>query len=367
VRETHLDYFNDNEKSTKKRSLTHMIRKIHLSAVSKSTCLAAILLVGAVFAMATNAAAVTGPYFGQTPPGTTPQLFAPGILSLSNRLEDHVAFSPDGNECFFVVWGANFSSASINWWKSVNNSWTSLGVAPFSAGLYASSPSFSADDNKLFFKYANDIWMVQRTADGWSDRQVLPAPINSSYAESGYSETAGGTSYFYSNRPGGQGTTNLYDIWRTRQVPGQPLQAENLGPTVNSTAADYDPCVARDGSYLIFTSERPGGIGYSDLYVSFANGNGGLTAPVNLNNYCPGINLAGYTTVGPSLSTDGRFLFFTRYRNTGVETEDVYWVANPLYVPEPATVIQLGLMAIILGLAGIRRMRSRNVAAQQVV
>jgi hypothetical protein len=48
-------------------------------------------------------------------------------------------------------------------------------------------------------------------------------------------------------------------------------------------------------------------------------------------------------------------------------TEDIYWVANPFYVPEPATVIQLCLAAIMLGLAGIRRFHSSNVAAQQVV
>jgi len=115
-------------------------------------------------------------------------------------------------------------------------------------------------------------------------------------------------------------------------VPGQPLQVENLGPTVNSTAADYDPYIARDGSYLIFTSERPGIIGLSDLFVSFPNGNGGWTAPVNLNNYCPGINIAGYTSAGPLVSPDGRYFFFTRRMASG-EQEDIYWVENPLSRP----------------------------------
>ena len=42
-------------------------------------------------------------YFGQISPGKTPQIFAPGILSLTNRMEARIAFSPDGTECFFTV------------------------------------------------------------------------------------------------------------------------------------------------------------------------------------------------------------------------------------------------------------------------
>ena len=75
-----------------------MIHKIYLAALSKSVCLVAMLLAVAFFATPANAA--TGPYFGQTV-GTTPMIFAPGIVSLTNRLEYQIDFSPDGNECFF--------------------------------------------------------------------------------------------------------------------------------------------------------------------------------------------------------------------------------------------------------------------------
>jgi Tol biopolymer transport system component len=279
-----------------------------------------------------------GAYFGMKLPGKTPEIFAPGIISQTNRLVDHITFSPDGSECFFTVWGAKYSSAKIFWTKRAGDAWTPQVEAPFSAGHYATSPSFSRDGNRLYFSYSGhgseDIMMVQRTAQGWSEPLRLASPINSADHNGGYSETADGIIYFTSNRPGGQGTANLYDIWRTRQVPGQPLQVENLGTTVNSTAADFDSYIARDGSYLIFTSERPGKIGKSDLYVSFHSGNGGWAAPVNLNNYCPGINIAGYATAGPSVSPDGRYLFFTRYTRTVTgEQEDIYWVENPISGP----------------------------------
>ena len=41
-------------------------------------------------------------YFGQTPPGNTPELFAPGIISLDDRNESMITFSPDGKECYFT-------------------------------------------------------------------------------------------------------------------------------------------------------------------------------------------------------------------------------------------------------------------------
>jgi Tol biopolymer transport system component len=279
-----------------------------------------------------------GAYFGLKPPGKTPEIFALGIISQTNRLVDHIAFSPDGSECVFTVWGPNYSSAKIFWTKRAGDAWTPQVEAPFSVGHYAMSASFSMDGNRLYFSYgghgSSDLWMVQRTAQGWSDPTRLASPINSAGQNSSYSETADGIVYFSSNRPGSQGADHLDDIWRTRRVPGQPLQVEDLGATVNSTAADFDPFIARDGSYLIFTSERPGSIGGSDLYVSFPNGNGGWTAPLNLNKYCPGINIAGSQTVGPSVSPDGRYLFFTRYTKTATgEQEDIYWVENPVSGP----------------------------------
>src|SRR5664279_5168601 len=110
---------------------------------------------------------VKGEYFGQRPPGKTPELFAPGIISQTNRLVDHVAFSPDGNECFFTIWGPNFSSAKIFWTKRVGNTWTPQEEAPFSAGHYAATASFSMDGNKLYFSYSKheltDLWTVSYT------------------------------------------------------------------------------------------------------------------------------------------------------------------------------------------------------------
>lgn len=282
------------------------------------------LLVNTCFAQALP----DGSYFGQSPPGDSAVVFAPGIISLPNRVEQNIVFSPDGKECFFNEWAADYSYAKIYYTKYEKKIWTPLVEASFSIGHFASSPFFSADGKRVYFHYANysgkepyDIWMVQRTSNGWSEPIHLPSPINSDFKDGSYSETKDGIVYFCSNRPGG--LDNKGDIWRTRQIPGEPLKVENLGATVNSSAWEAGPCIALDESYLIFTSERPGGYGYSDLYITFKKEDNSWTTPVNMEISKAGINLKKAATGSASLSPDGRFLFFSR-------SGDIYWVSTKI-------------------------------------
>jgi Tol biopolymer transport system component len=279
---------------------------------------------------------VTGPYFGQKPPGKILEIFAPGILSRSDRMVTRVAFSPDGNECFFSAPNDTFSDVQMYYTKLVNNVWTPPVPAPFLLpGHSYRQALFSADGNKLYFSSdqngTSDIWVVERSSQGWGNPLVLPAPINtSSYYEGKYTQTTDGTAYIESDRPGGQGG---FDIWRIRpQQPGQPAQVENLGPLVNSSVGDGDPFVSPDGRYLLFESNRPGGHGQGDLYVIFADGSGGWTAPVNLNQYIPGINTED-DEYGQTLSPDGRYLFFVRLFHNGTQQKALYWVENPFFEP----------------------------------
>jgi Tol biopolymer transport system component len=300
----------------------------------KNTIVKAVIFTVTMLLTALSAKAASGPYFGQTPPGSTPQVFAPGIVSLTNRLECHIAFSPDGNECYFTVYSNNYSTCSIYYAEQENNIWSTPARASFSTGTYDLRPSLSVDGNKLFFSRAansssdENIYMMQRTTEGWSTPQALTSPINSAYHDFEYSESTSGVAYFASNRPGGSGG---FDIWRINQSPGQPLEVVNIGSPINSSYYEFSPCIAPDGSYLLFASDRPGA---SDLYVSFDN-NGVWAAPVNMNTYSPGINSV-YDESAPVISPDGRYLFFSRH--ISLTAFDIYWVANPFYVPPPACV-----------------------------
>jgi Tol biopolymer transport system component len=72
---------------------------------------------------------------------------------------------------------------------------------------------------------------------------------------------------FYSNRPGGVGSTDLWVATR-ESVDHAWNPPENLGPDVNSSATDFHASISSDGETLYFASERPGGPGLADLYVT---------------------------------------------------------------------------------------------------
>lgn len=267
-------------------------------------------------------------YFGQTPPGDSAVVFAPGIISLPDRNEQDIVFSPDGRDCFFGEWAADYSYARIYYTQYIDKKWTPPVEASFSIGHFTSGAFFSADGNRFYFHYSNysgtepyDIWMVQRTSTGWSEPVHLPSPINTESRDGCYSETKDGIIFFASNRPGG--LDNLGDVWMAHQVPGQPMQAENLGSNVNGNSWEWGPYVAPNGSFLIFTSERPGAIGFADLYISFKKKDNSWTTAVNMEINGAGINLKNQGSGSATLSPDGKYLFFSR-------SGDIYWISTKI-------------------------------------
>lgn len=96
-----------------------------------------------------------------------------------------------------------------------------------------------------------------------------------------------------------------------RQTFGPWSRPVNLGPIVNSTVHDQTPAISRDGLSLYFASDRAGGSGGFDLWVSQRLATDlPWEAPVNLG---PAVNTPANDN-GPSLSPDGRQLFFVSNR-----------------------------------------------------
>jgi Tol biopolymer transport system component len=145
-----------------------------------------------------------------------------------------------------------------------------------------------------------DIWVVEKTPSGWSAPMNLGPVVNTSQSESHPWVTRDGSLYFSSERPDGKGRA---DIYRSRLVAGEYSAPENLGPGINSEAAETMGCVAADGGFLIFSSAR--GPQRNDLYLSRWDGAAWQPA-VDLG---PKVNTR-YDETSPSLSPDGRYLFF---------------------------------------------------------
>lgn len=113
--------------------------------------------------------------------------------------------------------------------------------------------------------------------------------------------------YFGSGRPGGHGKTDLY---RARLKDGKFAEPENLGPSINSSADEYEGCIAADESFLVFMAAgRLDSLGGGDLYVSYQK-DGKWTAAKNLG---PKINGPGLE-ISPYLSPDGKYFFFSSAR-----------------------------------------------------
>ena len=72
---------------------------------------------------------LTGPYLGQKPPGKTPEIFAPGIIS-TNMNAAKIAISPDGKEIFFRLMNFDHSFITIVFMRQKNGTWNNPEVAP---------------------------------------------------------------------------------------------------------------------------------------------------------------------------------------------------------------------------------------------
>jgi len=258
---------------------------------------------------------LNGPYLGQKPPGMTPEIFAPGIISTGYN-ERIAAFTPDGKEFYFALWGA--PHGVILFMKEENNRWTKPKVAPFS-GQYEGDFTMSSDGKWIVFSSNSPFigsgkpqddhysWIVERTESDWGKPQPFGPLINSSESFAGCPTiTDNGNLYFYSARPGGKGDD---DIWMSRFVDGNYDEPENLGNLINTDLPEVDPFISPDESYIIFC-RRGNGLGRLDLFISFRKDDGSWTKAKNMGKP---INSSA-SEICPSVSPDGKYFFFTSYR-----------------------------------------------------
>ncbi len=245
-----------------------------------------------------------------------PTIFGEGTISTGDY-DSHPAFTSDGRTLYFLKSTPNFNFWTIVVSRFENGKWNAPEVAPFSGQWSDADPFITEDGAKLYFISTRpqegqsnrnlDIWVVEKTADGWGKPRNLGVPINSSGREWYPTLARNGTLYFGSDREGGKGAT---DIYRSRLVDGKYGVPENLGDAINTPAGEFEPFIAPDESYLIFAAVgRPDGLGGFDLYISY-NRNGAWTKAVNLGNK---INSSG-TDFSPKISPDGKYFFWTSTR-----------------------------------------------------
>ena len=270
---------------------------------------------------------LNGPNLGQSPPGATPDIFAPGIVSTGMNNRD-ITISPDGTEIYFgmVVGQSRLSAIAVS--RLENGSWTVPKIAEFSKNpdWFTLEPHITPDGKRLLFMSDRpdtaagesepgdeDIWGMDKTEHGWSEPYNLGTPVNSDDEEYFPSVTLDGTIYFTRQDSG----SPIGHIYRSKFMNGTYLQPERLPDMVNSGQTQYNAFIAPDESYIIVpTYGREDSFGATDYYISFRNENDEWTEAVNMGDK---INSANWQEYSPYVSPNGAYFFFMSGRS--VENE----------------------------------------------
>jgi len=318
----------------------------------------------------------------------------------SSAWENVPSISADGLSLFFE----SDRSGGFDIWVATRPTVSQPWVTPWNLGPTVNSsyidqaPSISADGLSLYFHSyrpmgygSNDIWVTTRAtvSTPWSTPVNLGPTVNSPYSDGWPGISADGLSiYFCSTRFGSMGNWDLYvatrstisepfgppvplssldgaqsvsadglslyfaswrtggygniDLWMSTRPTtednwGNPV---NLGPTVNSSAYDWSPNLSADGLTLFFTSNRDGGYGYSDLWVTTRpTTSAPWGVPVNLG---PTVNTSNWDRE-PSISVDGLSLYFSSYNRSGGYGDYDLWMTTRATIFDPwGTPINLG-------------------------
>jgi hypothetical protein len=271
----------------------------------------------------------TTDYVGQEPPGSSPRLFAPNFIS-TGMYERDVAITPDRNEFYFgLISGGNVTIAVT---KREEGLWSKPEIAPFCTDpdFYNLEPHIRPDGKRLLFLSTRpkegqerkpgwvnqDIWAVDRIADGWSEPYNLGPPVNSDAPEYYPSTTRDGTIYF--TREVQEEGKERSLIMRARLTSGKYAKPEALPKEVNPGDQQYNAFVDPDERYLIVCmSGREDAIGRSDYYICFRNPDDSWVGPINMGDR---INTPGNSAPSSYVSPDGRYFFFASTRKSPNDT-----------------------------------------------
>lgn len=273
-----------------------------------------------------------------------------------NTAADETApvIAPDGSAFYFVSRRADnlgggispgdqrfFEDIYVSLWDSVAMAW---GPASNSSDMLnrvntkgMDAISYITPDGKEMYMTINtevlespkpktkhsDIFYCKLNRKGtWNSPKSIGKPINTFLFDAAISMTEdGSTAYFVSERKGGEGRSDIWVSYRSGSSWSKP---ENLGPTINTKGNETTVNVTPDGQYLFFSSTGHKGMGGYDVYVS-KNEGGSWSTPVNLGYpintvsdethfvYHPGKKMAYYST-------------FTSEENKGMGARDLFEV-----------------------------------------
>ncbi|MDX5417938.1 MAG: OmpA family protein [Hymenobacteraceae bacterium] len=192
-------------------------------------------------------------------------------------------------------------------------------------------PSTTADQRNLIFTARTgnrpdqdeNIYVSQKQNSSWGKPTSISGIINTPANEGAATISGDGKTLVFTscNRSDSQGDCDLYISFRTGNEWSKP---KNMGPMVNSKAWDSQPSLSADGRTLYFTSTRGGGIGKEDIWVTYLKEDGSWQKPENMGEP---VNTKG-RDMAPFVHVSGSTLYFVSDGHLGMGGLDVFMTSQ---------------------------------------
>ena len=164
-----------------------------------------------------------------------------------------------------------------------------------------------------------NIFRSEHVDSSWAKARSFGKEINTNKNEGMAKLEAHGRRFYFTGcfRPDSEGGCDIYRaIFENQKIK----ETQKLTGSLNGAEWDSQPSVTCDGQTLYFTSNREGGLGGADLWMSVLNPDGSWSAATNLG---PSINTPG-DEEAPYISNDGNTLFFTSTGHPGQGEGDLF-------------------------------------------
>jgi len=241
------------------------------------------------------------------------ELFAPGLISQEGRYEFAPSFSPAGDELLFTT-GVPKKLVCVYYTRIVDGRWTKPKPVSLSNGAKKEEMEafFSWDGRYIFFAPYDEgldvrIWKLDINEDGWHHPQLLKGQISEDPAFFPTSSKKG--TLYYTN-------ITQEKIYKASLENGVVKESGEAGLEFGGHGF-----IASDESFMLVDANQEDSRGKMDIYVAFRKDDGSWSKPVNLGDE---VNTEYFETC-PTLSADGKYLFFSRYNEPG-DISNIYWM-----------------------------------------
>lgn len=185
-------------------------------------------------------------------------------------------------------------------------------------------PCLSVDGQTMIFTRVvngnEDFYQSHKNSQGVWEKAMAISELNTPLNEGAQTISADGKTLVFvaCDYPDSYGSCDLYVSYQSNGIWSKP---KNMGIDINTGSWETQPSLSADGKLLYFTSNRPGGFGDSDIWISIRNSQGKwqkpkpLPAPIN----------DAKKSESPFIHPDGKTLYFRSNRQPGMGGFDIYF------------------------------------------